>query len=92
LEFEVGRTSEPNCKGEFWVKVIGAAIVVDPVVVTEVELFWAHAGAARALSTAKAMLDFVNQFIFENPPSVGNCCPIPKCGGVPRHRNLIRDE
>jgi hypothetical protein len=47
--------------------VIGAAIVVDPVVVTEAELFCAQAGAARALSTAKAVPDLINQFMFETP-------------------------
>lgn len=64
FELEVGRTSEPNLRVEFCVSVIGAAIVVEPVVFTVAELFWANAGVARPLSIASAMQDFIDQCMY----------------------------
>lgn len=61
FELEVGRTSDPNRKVEFWVSVIGAAMVVVPLVLTVAVLFCAHAGVTRPLSIAIAMQDFFDQ-------------------------------
>lgn len=73
FELEVGRTSDPNRKVEFWVSVIGAAMVVEPLVLTVAVLFCAHAGVARPLSIAIAMQDFFDQCM----------CLIPRAGQLP---------